>query len=79
MADISACKGTGCLLKETCYRYLVEWSDYQSYFVDPPIKDGECEYYWKTQTAKKPNPKMELKDGYDDSKPFVKTRKNKKT
>lgn len=21
-------------------------SDYQSYFMKPPIKEGKCEYYW---------------------------------
>lgn len=47
MPDITMCSGEGCPLKESCYRYTAKPSEYwQSYFIDPPIKDGECEYYW---------------------------------
>ena len=47
MADITKCKGTGCPLKETCYRFLAMEGLRQSYFIDIPFKDGKCEYYWK--------------------------------
>ena len=46
MADICMCKGTNCPVKEDCYRYTAKADEYQSYFVDAPIKDGKCEYYW---------------------------------
>ena len=47
MPDITLCKGTNCPLKERCYRYTAKPTQFsQSYFVDPPIKDGECEYFW---------------------------------
>ena len=45
--DITMCPGTDCPLKETCYRYTAKPTQFsQSYFVDPPIKDGECDYFW---------------------------------
>jgi len=49
--DITMCKGTDCPLKENCYRFTAKSDDvYQSYFVDPPIKDGKCDMFWgKTQ------------------------------
>ncbi len=46
MADICMCKGTNCPVKENCYRFTAKADEYQSYFVDAPIKDGKCEYYW---------------------------------
>lgn len=44
--DITMCVGTNCPQKETCYRYTAKPSDYQYYFIDPPVKDGKCEMYW---------------------------------
>jgi hypothetical protein len=44
--DITLCPGTNCPYKETCYRYTSEPSDWQSYFSEPPIKDGKCDMYW---------------------------------
>lgn len=45
--DITMCKGTNCPYKETCFRFTAKPSEYmQSYFVEPPIKDGKCEMYW---------------------------------
>jgi hypothetical protein len=52
MPDITKCKGDGCPLKELCYRYTSVASEYQSYFMTPPIKDGECEHYWEDKTFK---------------------------
>lgn len=47
MADITMCPGTNCPHKESCYRFTATPNEYrQAYFVDPPIKDGKCEYYW---------------------------------
>jgi hypothetical protein len=47
MADISKCKGTDCPVKENCYRFTAKSDDfYQSYFTEPPIKDGKCDMYW---------------------------------
>ena len=46
MPDITKCKGDGCHAKESCYRFTAKPSDYQSYFVTPPIKDGKCDHYW---------------------------------
>ena len=41
------CTGDGCPKKQMCYRHTAKASDYQSYFMTPPIKeDGTCEYYW---------------------------------
>lgn len=47
MADICMCKGTDCPLKESCYRYTANKNEIlQSYFKEPPVKDGKCEMYW---------------------------------
>ena len=47
MADICMCSGTGCDKKDQCYRHTAPRNDmWQSMFVDPPIKDGECEMFW---------------------------------
>jgi len=47
MSDIIKCDGTDCPVKENCYRFTAKSDDlYQSYFVEPPIKDGKCEMFW---------------------------------
>lgn len=46
MTDIAKCRGDECPMKESCYRFTAPSSEYQSYFVNPPIKDGKCEMYW---------------------------------
>jgi len=47
MPDITMCSGEGCPFKEKCYRFTAKPSEYwQSYFVDPPIKDDKCDHYW---------------------------------
>ena len=46
MADITKCRGANCDLKLTCYRYTAASSMCQSYFMEPPIKDGKCDLYW---------------------------------
>jgi hypothetical protein len=48
MADITMCEGKGCELKSTCYRHNATPNEYrQSYFTESPIKDGQCDEYWK--------------------------------
>lgn len=47
MPDIAKCTGEGCPKKESCYRFTSKPSMRQSYFVTPPIKDGECNSYWE--------------------------------
>lgn len=48
MPDITMCEGRDCPIKESCYRYTAKPNEFrQSYFVDTPYKDGECEHYWK--------------------------------
>ena len=54
MTDISKCSGENCPMKESCYRFTAEAGQMQSYFIEPPIKDGKCEYYWEYET-KSPN------------------------
>lgn len=46
MADITKCSGQGCPVKENCKRFTAIESMKQSYFVNPPFKDNECEMYW---------------------------------
>lgn len=37
MADITACTGGYCPVKELCYRYYCNKSEYQSYFTNEPF------------------------------------------
>jgi hypothetical protein len=46
MPDITMCPGTNCPHKEKCYRFTAKPSDYQAYFIEPPIKFGKCYAYW---------------------------------
>jgi hypothetical protein len=46
MPDITMCSGEGCALRDTCRRFLAEPSRLQSYFIRPPVKDGQCSHYW---------------------------------
>ena len=51
MADITMCTGNGCPLKENCYRFTAEKSEYrQSYFFTPPFDGKTCEMYWGKQS-----------------------------
>ncbi len=48
MADITMCSGVGCPLKEKCYRFKAIPCEFrQSYFTEPPLKNGKCEYFSK--------------------------------
>lgn len=41
------CKGTNCPYKESCYRFTANPNEFrQSYFIEPPFKDNDCEMYW---------------------------------
>ena len=48
MADITKCSGAHCSLKESCYRFRAEDSEFrQSYFITSPLDNLEdCKYYW---------------------------------
>ena len=46
MSDITMCPGTNCPYKETCYRFTAWIGEYQSWFIEAPIKDGKCDMYW---------------------------------
>jgi hypothetical protein len=46
MTDITKCTGEGCPLKETCHRFTAPKGTWQSYFLNSPIKNGQCQYYW---------------------------------
>lgn len=54
MADITMCKGEGCPFKNNCYRYKAKANEYrQSFFVEPPIKNNKCDFYWKIEPEAK--------------------------
>lgn len=46
MTDITKCTGEGCKFKLQCYRFTAPMGTYQSMFVEVPIKDEGCDYYW---------------------------------
>ena len=66
MPDISMCEGGMCPIKETCYRFTADPSDYQSYLGNPPFKEvdednnSKCEYYWERE-------KLTTKDKEDET------------
>lgn len=48
MPDITMCKGNGCILRGTCYRFKAVPDMYQSYFMGSVNNDDNtCDYYWK--------------------------------
>lgn len=50
MADICKCKGEIgaiiCPYKDKCFRYIAKADEYQTYFLELPLKDGKCDHYW---------------------------------
>ncbi len=51
MPDITMCQGINCELSTLCYRYKAEPSKFrQSWFMYPPNKGLECEYFWEYKT-----------------------------
>ena len=50
MADICKCKGEDgkivCPYKDQCFRYTAKADEYQSYFMELPLKDDKCDHYW---------------------------------
>ena len=59
------CTGEGCPFKENCYRFKAKASEYQSYFVSPPIENGKCRHYWEIE---KPEPQFDFEFVADDLK-----------
>jgi hypothetical protein len=56
MADITMCRGEGCPMKNTCWRFLAKPDEFrQSYFTSPPNANNHCEHYWKTKIRLLPN------------------------
>lgn len=47
MPDITMCEGKDCPFKGDCYRYKAQPNEHwQSYFLEVPYMDGECDKYW---------------------------------
>ena len=50
MADIAMCSGTGCELREQCFRYTAPISDIQPVISSVPdfpvVKRTKCEFFW---------------------------------
>ena len=49
MADITKCKGKDCPFKEQCYRYTAPTDEWQSWFVESPIKINSCDMFWSNK------------------------------
>jgi hypothetical protein len=45
MPDITMCKGKNCPLKESCYRFTAKPDEWQSFFLEEPVKDRECDHF----------------------------------
>jgi hypothetical protein len=52
MSDITMCSGLGCDLKHECYRHTANKPYLQSFFIIPPIKDGDCDMFWSNKAEK---------------------------
>ena len=61
--DIAKCTGDGCPSKEECFRYTAPDGFMQSYFLNPPIKDGKCDMYWRNSQADFLNTQEDIVDG----------------
>lgn len=46
MTDICKCRGEGCSLKESCWRFLAPFEKWQSMMETPEETGEKCEYYW---------------------------------
>jgi len=42
--DITMCKDKDCPYKDKCYRFVSKPNSYQSYFIDSPRGEYQCEY-----------------------------------
>ena len=52
MPDITMCEGKDCPHKDICWRAQAEPSPYrQSYFIEAPVRNGECQYFWHLEDA----------------------------
>ena len=60
MADITKCKGTGCRVREDCYRYTTPASDWQSWFEVVPVGDDEKGCDMMIDTERKRNERNKL-------------------
>jgi len=59
MTDITKCEGTGCPLKDTCYRYTAPTNEYyQSFFIEVPYDGKECSHHWKNEVRQEPKDKQ---------------------
>ena len=65
MADITMCNGTGCQVKDACYRYTAPVNEHrQSYFIDMPLYYDHdtgmesCDHFWEKQL-------FNLNEGYE--------------
>ncbi len=57
MPDISMCDDEKCHLKNKCYRFRAIPSEHrQSYFLQSPRKDYECDYFCQIEKGDKLNP-----------------------
>lgn len=45
MADIAKCSLKECPLSKSCFRFLAEASDYQTYFIIDKVPEN-CSSYW---------------------------------
>lgn len=47
MTDITKCSGLDCQMKGNCYRFTAKPSDYQSWFMQHPLKiDNTCDEFY---------------------------------
>ena len=49
MPDITMCSGEKCPMKQICYRHTAKPSNYQSYFMKPPVLGDTCKYFWRVE------------------------------
>ena len=54
MTDICKCNNKNCKIRNSCYRFLADDSDYQAYFIVDKVVDNEndCNEYWKVTNDK---------------------------
>ena len=46
MADITMCKGDGCIIRDKCYRYTGPVNPYKQSVFSPIMMGKPCKHFW---------------------------------
>ncbi len=57
MPDMSICTGEECPLRNTCYRYRANASEYLQSYIESPYstEESKCDFYWPLRQKQENN------------------------